>query len=128
MYAPFGYEMSIFATTFTCVKFKRKGGFWYNLYQAWCTLKGGPVASPQLVNSRYTVFTLYKCPLITEQGRQFEEPKPPTPPYLLNDILTLLINRGRIECRSLRDKPFWSGTCRYNRKWSVDTLRNPWKG
>ncbi|KAL1916211.1 uncharacterized protein VTP21DRAFT_5828 [Calcarisporiella thermophila] len=42
MYAPFGYKMSIFTTTFTCAKLKRKGRFWYNLYQAWRTLEGGP--------------------------------------------------------------------------------------
>ncbi|KAL1915282.1 uncharacterized protein VTP21DRAFT_6740 [Calcarisporiella thermophila] len=84
MYAPFGYEMSIFATTFTCAKLKRKGGFWYNLYQAWRTLEGGPVASPN-----------WSTPDNVDHSG---------------------------------DKPIWSGTCRYNRKWSVDTLRNPRKG
>ncbi|KAL1914128.1 uncharacterized protein VTP21DRAFT_11743 [Calcarisporiella thermophila] len=82
MYAPFGYDMSIFATTFTCAKLKRKGGFWYNLYQAWRSLEGGTVASLNWS----------------------------TPDEGLN-------------ADHSGDKPFWSGTCRYNRKWSVDILQ-----
>ncbi|KAL1916203.1 uncharacterized protein VTP21DRAFT_5820 [Calcarisporiella thermophila] len=33
-----------------------------------------------------------------------EEPKPPTPPYLLNEILTFVRWGGQIECRSLHNQ------------------------
>ncbi|KAL1922124.1 uncharacterized protein VTP21DRAFT_10766 [Calcarisporiella thermophila] len=103
-YAPEGYGTAIFATTFSTAKLKRKGGFWFNQFQTWRMLGGSPVASPNWTATEVLSLPLYKCPLITDEGRQMEEPKPPTPPYLLNEILTFVRWGGQIECRSLHNQ------------------------
>ncbi|KAL1914253.1 uncharacterized protein VTP21DRAFT_9067 [Calcarisporiella thermophila] len=102
-YAPEGYGTATFATAFPMSKLKRKGGFWFNMLQMWRTLGGSPVASPKWTATEILSLPLYRCPLIIEIDgiRQIEEPKPPTPPYLLNEILTFVRWGRKIECRSL---------------------------
>ncbi|KAL1916860.1 uncharacterized protein VTP21DRAFT_5564 [Calcarisporiella thermophila] len=67
-------------------------------------LGGSPVASPNWTATEALSLPLYKCPLITDEGGQMEEPKPPTPPYLLNETLTFVRWGGQIECRSLHNQ------------------------
>ncbi|KAL1914132.1 uncharacterized protein VTP21DRAFT_11357 [Calcarisporiella thermophila] len=95
-------QKKIFESSTT--KLKRKGGFWFNQFQTWRTLGGSPVASPNWTATEVLSLLLYKCQLITDEGRQMEEPKPPTPPYLLNETLTFVRWGGQIECRSLHNQ------------------------